>query len=145
MNVDSRLDKIKDCLYRVAVKAIIIRDDRILLAEDNGNEGWSFPGGGIDHGEEIRQALPRELEEELGIAQSSITCDYNVVSVTTGHESDAVPRCNLYFFVSIGTADVIKTSELSRLQWFDLDDLESIDFDSSVGNIADVITLIKTM
>ena len=51
--------------------ALIIERGRILLAqrreEDHCGLLWEFPGGKVEEGEDPRQALRRELEEELGI------------------------------------------------------------------------------
>ncbi len=43
---DPRLFEISDCLYRVAVKAIIIKDGKLLLVKEDDDEFWSLPGGG---------------------------------------------------------------------------------------------------
>ncbi|MGE0080934.1 MAG: Nudix family hydrolase [Thiohalomonadaceae bacterium] len=56
------------------VAAAVIRDGagRVLIAERPAHlhQGglWEFPGGKVEPGEDVRAALARELEEELGIA-----------------------------------------------------------------------------
>lgn len=56
---------------RVVVAAVIERGGRILVSQrgpDAGQPGrWEFPGGKREPGEGDRQALRRELLEELGI------------------------------------------------------------------------------
>jgi 8-oxo-dGTP diphosphatase len=51
--------------------AILIRDDRILIAQrlpDDKLAGrWEFPGGKIEDNETARQCLVREMKEEFGI------------------------------------------------------------------------------
>ncbi len=56
---------------RVRVSAILRRDGRVLLCrqEKDGNENWLLPGGGVNLGETLVEALKRELEEELGITE----------------------------------------------------------------------------
>lgn len=54
---------------------VIVRRDRVLIARrpDNVHKGglWEFPGGKVEVGETVTQALGRELEEELGIGVSA--------------------------------------------------------------------------
>jgi 8-oxo-dGTP diphosphatase len=53
---------------RVRVAALIRWHERVLLCrqEKPGKEYWLLPGGGVDGGETIEEALQRELGEELG-------------------------------------------------------------------------------
>ena len=57
-------------IVHVAV-AVIERDDEILIAHrpEHVHQGglWEFPGGKVESGEMVQQALKRELHEELGI------------------------------------------------------------------------------
>lgn len=56
--------KYPNTFYRVSLKAIIRNDvGEVLVVKENGSQ-WSLPGGGMDHGEEIHEALQRELYEE---------------------------------------------------------------------------------
>ena len=56
---------------RVSTYGVAIRDGHILmtqLAEYCTRGGsWTFPGGGIDHGEQPQEALIREMFEETGL------------------------------------------------------------------------------
>ena len=54
---------------RIRVSAVLRREGRILLIrqEKPGKEYWMLPGGGVDAGETLLQALKRELAEECGI------------------------------------------------------------------------------
>lgn len=55
-----------DSLYRVSLKCLITDPSgKVLVVRENGRGSWDLPGGGIDHGEDIRSAIARELEEEL--------------------------------------------------------------------------------
>ena len=57
---------------RIRVSALLRRRDRILLCrhEKPGKEYWLLPGGGVNSGESLVDALRRELSEEVGIDDS---------------------------------------------------------------------------
>jgi len=54
------------------VAALIWKDGKILICQRTRHQPmplkWEFPGGKIEEGEQPRDALRRELDEELGIA-----------------------------------------------------------------------------
>lgn len=74
MNQDSIIGEVtypgnsrKDYLFRVALKAVVINNEnKILLVKETGRDWWDIPGGGLDHGESIKEGLARELLEEVG-------------------------------------------------------------------------------
>ncbi|TDQ40749.1 NUDIX domain-containing protein [Aureibacillus halotolerans] len=53
---------------RNSAKALIIRDNQILLTKNVDTDGvfYLFPGGGQEHGETLNEALKRECVEEIG-------------------------------------------------------------------------------
>jgi len=54
---------------RLRVSALLHWQDRVLLIrqEKPGKEYWLLPGGGVEAGETVMEALVRELREEVGL------------------------------------------------------------------------------
>lgn len=56
------------------VAALIVKDGKLLVCQRTRHQTmplkWEFPGGKIEEGEQPRDALRRELDEELGILAS---------------------------------------------------------------------------
>ncbi len=77
------IDKVSDLIgninFREAVRAIIIKDDKILMVHSR-NKDYKFPGGGIKKDEGYIEALKREVEEETGYACSKISEQVGIVT-----------------------------------------------------------------
>ena len=54
-------------IRRIGVRAIILEDDKIYLSYSKRNNFYKLPGGGVNKGEAIIEALKRETLEEVGI------------------------------------------------------------------------------
>ena len=53
---------------RVRVTGVVIEAGRILLLnQDAGARSWSLPGGKLEDGETLAEALVREMKEETGL------------------------------------------------------------------------------
>ena len=65
-NVDE--NSISDWQYRKAARAVVFdSENRIGLMHVKNLNYYKLPGGGIEQGEDIKIALDRECEEELGV------------------------------------------------------------------------------
>lgn len=115
----------KTTSVRYASAAIIVSSNKILICqrEENGEEPgkWQFPGGEIDPGESPRQALYRELREELGV--DSVRARYmdHLQAVVGDFETD------VHFFLVDGYRGVITANEGQLLRWVDIDEIDSYD------------------
>jgi len=129
-----------DLLLLPAVSAVIRDDDnRVLLARSHGDDQWALIGGGMEPGEEPREAIAREVEEELGVKAvvgrivgayggedmfitypNGDRCAY----VTTAYE------CRL-----ASSALTLETEELTDAVWFRASEIGDIDTQPYVARI----------
>lgn len=122
MQIDSRLNEIDDCLYRVAIRVLVIQDDKVLLVKEAEDAWWALPGGGIDHGEKVESTLVREVEEELGVPAREVSSDFQIVHYNIGNVVNGVPRMNLFFKASVPAESLKKTDDVSEWRWFSKDE-----------------------
>lgn len=64
---------------RFAVRAIVKKDEQILLLYTKRYNDFSLPGGGVHDGENIYEALHRELKEETGARDIIINNEFGMI------------------------------------------------------------------
>lgn len=50
----------------LGVRAMLLKDGQVVLVRHSYVPGWYFPGGGVEVGESVGEALAREVAEEVG-------------------------------------------------------------------------------
>jgi 8-oxo-dGTP diphosphatase len=114
----------------LGVGALIYDGERILLVE-RGNEPlagyWSLPGGGVEAGERLEEAVVREVFEETGLR---VTVD-SLATVFERIMPDEANRCE-YHYVLVDFYCTIKGGELKPgddardVRWFSTDRLDGL-------------------
>lgn len=68
-----------DSFYRVTIKGLCVRDGKVLMIHDftgrsntDPSPEWELPGGGLDFGENFKDAFIREVKEEMGLEVTSM-------------------------------------------------------------------------
>ena len=100
------LEKLR-VLERHAARAIVTREDRILLLYTERYDDFSFPGGGIDAGESPETGLRRELHEETGASDIDIVEHFGFVTEimpTWKPQWDVMYQTSHWFTCAIGDA-----------------------------------------
>lgn len=108
-------------LYRLSSHAVILNENNqvLLLKATYSDLAWGLPGGALDLGETIHQALIRECLEELG---SNIKIEY--LSGVYFHSS---VNSHAFIFKCYLESSIIQLSEEhSEFKWFNLSELSEI-------------------
>ena len=79
----------------MGAQGVILDDrDRVLLIRHTYQQGWHFPGGGVERNETVIAALQRELDEEVGI---ELTASPHMFGIYPNFES--FPSDHIVLFV----------------------------------------------
>jgi len=109
------------------VAALIAKEGKLLVCQRTRHQTmplkWEFPGGKIEEGEQPRDALRRELEEELGILA---TVGDEVKRIQ--HEYPNGGMVELRFFVVREYQGEIENRIFKDIQWALPGDLPKYDF-----------------
>lgn len=135
-DIDPRLNEIKDCLYRVANKAVIVKDGKLLITREK--EGYySLPGGGFDYGESVAGALTRELKEEIGIDANDVEIGDAPIHMANDGVINGIPRFMLFYPVKL-VNDKVQEKELS-FKWVSPDELSKAELSPSIASSRDFL------
>jgi 8-oxo-dGTP diphosphatase len=110
--------------FFVGVKAVIIKDGKILLLKDSSRpDFWDVPGGRIDENETIQEALLRELDEELpGIINPRIGNLIDAYRIP-GSIKDDMGLVLLFYAVEADFPEKITlSSEHTEYEWLDFEE-----------------------
>ena len=123
------------------VAALIVREDRIFAAQRGPGRThaglWEFPGGKIERGEAPRDALSREIQEELHVRSYS----REFISTRETRDADRTIRVHLYRTIVESTA--FECTEHARLAWLTLEEARALEWTQAdaafLEDIADVM------
>lgn len=112
-----KLVRVTQKKFTVSVAAVVTNERNEVLLLDHvfrPGSGWGIPGGFIEHGEQIDEAIRRELLEETGLELEDVKIYH---TRTNGPHIEFLVRAR-----GKGTAEV-KSLEIKRLGWFEPDNL----------------------
>ena len=95
---------------RVRAAALVVRDGKLLLIghSKDGLKYWLVPGGGVDFGESVTEALSRELIEELSLLVEAEDLVFSCDSIDPSGRRHVL---NLFFSCSENGAEPGRQSE----------------------------------
>jgi len=109
------------------VAALIMQDGKLLVCQRTRHQTmplkWEFPGGKIEEGEQPRDALRRELDEELGI-QATVGDELARIQ----HEYPNGGMVELRFYVVREYTGELENRIFKDIQWARPNELPKFDF-----------------
>lgn len=109
------------------VAALIWKDGKLLICQRTKHQvmplKWEFPGGKIEEGEQPRDALRRELDEELGIQ-----ADVGDEVIRFRHQYPNGNSVELRFYEVHGYSGEMENRIFRTVQWSDPAELPKFDF-----------------
>jgi len=120
----------------VGIGAVIVQAGKILL-EKRGNEPgkgkWTIPGGLVELGENIEQAVIRETKEETGLD----VAEPHLIDVVDNVDLDDAGKAKYHFVIADYLVKVksdtafVAASDAEELQWVSFDEVEALDLTQS--------------
>ena len=127
---------------KLTTDGVIIKDSKILLIKRK-NEPfkgkWALPGGFVEYGEKVENAVIREIKEETGL----ITKIKEIIGIYSDPNRD--PRghiVTIVFLLDIINGKLIAEDDATDVKFFNLNKLPDLSFDHNLI-IKDIIRRIK--
>lgn len=111
---------------RIDVVAAVIRKDGMFFATQRGygeqKDGWEFPGGKVESGEDFREALVREIREELSV---EILPGDEICAVEYDYPNISI-RMTCYLAELTEGSPILLEHEAAK--WLSADEIEAVDW-----------------
>ena len=123
----------------VGVGAVIVKDNKVLLIKRAGEPGrglWSIPGGLVELGEKIKDAVRREVKEETGL---DVKVDElaNVTEIITKDEKGRIKfhYVIIDFFATPLGGELKPSSDALEAKWVEFKDLKKYSLTKTVEEL----------
>ena len=119
------------------VAAIIKKDNLSLIVQRNKNKHlglkWEFPGGKVESKETLKEALIREIKEELNITIN--------VHQKIGEEKYKDSKINviMHYFLCSHQSGTLKLNEHENFAWVNKKNFKKYEFVEGDGNILSLL------
>lgn len=123
-----------EMFFRPSVYGIVLNEDDVLLLDTLHVGGYSLPGGGVDLGEKMEDALRREMLEETGVEIDSMEFFQFTEQLFYYDPSDLAAHCLLFFYLCRPKTLITCTDEqvddgaVEKPRWVNINGLTPQDF-----------------
>jgi 8-oxo-dGTP diphosphatase len=112
----------------LTVDGVLVQNGGVLLVRrkyDPFRGAWALPGGFVEYGETVEQAVVREVREETGIAARIV----RLAGVYSEPDRDPRGHTVSVVFLLAGDGEPHGASDAADARFFPLDDLPDLAFD----------------
>jgi len=103
--------------FELIVRALVIKDKKILVCQSEGRDYYFLPGGHVEFGETMRAALLRELREEMD-ARVTMSKFIGGVENLFNQYGRLKHEITFLFHTDIDLTEVISKEEHIKFFWF---------------------------
>lgn len=115
----------------LGVGAVIVKNGKILLVKrryDPKANQWTLPGGLVELGEEVRQAVIREIREECGIEIEPT----KIIDVVDFIEKDEEEKIRYHYVLidfeaAYKRGELMPSSDVLNVKWFSKNELRDLE------------------
>ena len=136
--------------FRPSVYGIIKNNGKICICKNRSNNKIWFPGGGIEKGEKITDALLREIQEETGLNKIKIIKSLgSFESFFYYQPKDCAMHAFLFFYeCSTNESDLLSDEKINdeeayKLQWVEIHQIKKEDLSDLNEELFNILQLLK--
>jgi len=131
----------------VGIGAVIVKGNKVLLIKRAGDPGrglWSIPGGLVELGEKIKDAVRREVKEETGL-DVRVGEIANVTEIITRDEEGKVKYHFVIvdFFAEVLRGELKPSSDALEAKWVEFKDLRKYRLTETVERLFKKLGFLK--
>lgn len=133
-----------DCFYRVTIKGMCVREGKLLLvreSQSHSGQKWELPGGGLDFGEAIPDALSREIKEETGLKVTKMSKAPVYVWTSRSENKrglDWFYSCVMLYRVEFEDLNFFPNSECEAVEFFEASELSSLRMSGQLSPVKEI-------
>jgi len=125
------------CFYRVSVKALILKNRKVLLVKEADGR-WELPGGGLEVGESFLSGITREIKEELGVDIVKVSSQPQYVWTLIDRDK---PKLILSFTVEINSFNFKNDSKESvETGFFSKEEMLTMNLHQNIKELPNLLT-----